>query len=131
MSSRDDRKIIDLLEGVKSRLAEIGEVTANQLSLNTQQLEKSNNFMEKMMASFDDLVREVQESRDAVDGAIVLIQGLKEKVLAAGVDPAKLDALVSDLDAQQGKLAGAFAEVPPAPAPEPAPAPAPDVPPTE
>lgn len=131
MGSRDDREIIDLLGRLRSRVAEVGEVTTNQISLNTQQLEKTQIFMEKMMASFDDLVREVRESNDAVDAAIVLIQGLKDKIQAAGVDPAKLDALVADLDAQQGKLSGAFAEVPAVVEPAPVPEPAPDVPPSE
>jgi chromosome segregation ATPase len=91
--------------------------------------------LEKQMASFDDLAREVRESRDTVDAVLTFIQGLKQQLKDSNYDPAKLDELISDLDSQQAKLAEAVAQTPASPSqPPPVEAPvdpAPEVPPED
>lgn len=93
-------------------------------------------FMERTQMSLDNLIREVAETRTVVDSAITLISGLREKLSAAGTDPAKLEELAKELDETQAKLAAALTENTPAdPAPsEPAPEPSdpgPEQPPVE
>lgn len=73
-----------------------------------------------MSQILNDLVREVAETKTAVASAIVLIQGLKAKLDAAGTDETKLAELSAELDAQQTALANAIlAGTPAAPAPFP------------
>jgi hypothetical protein len=76
--------------------------------------------LERMMATFQDLVREVEETAGVVQSAIVFIGGLKAEIQAlkdAGADPAKLDELVGKLDANERVLAEAIANNPPPPPP--------------
>ncbi len=65
---------------------------------------------EKIMATLDQLLIDVRENSDAVDSAVVLLKGLKEKLDAAGTDPVKLKELSAAIDAQTAKLAAAVVE---------------------
>lgn len=69
------------------------------------------------MASFDDLKREVRESRDTVDAVLNFVSGLKSQLAAALAqnDPAAIQEIVDELDAQQAKIAEAVAQTPAAP----------------
>ena len=60
-----------------------------------------------MATALETLEVEVSETKTAVDSAIVLIQGLKAQLDAAGTDPVKLAALSAALDASQTDLANA------------------------
>ena len=70
------------------------------------------------MATFADLIREVQETRGVVDSALTFIAGIKQQLadLIAGgaVTPEALQAVVDSLDADQVRLAEAIATEPPA-----------------
>lgn len=71
-----------------------------------------------MSVAVDNLTREVQESRGVIDSAVALITGLADQIRDLKDDPAALEALAADLDAQQQTLAGAVAaQNPPAPTP--------------
>lgn len=65
--------------------------------------------IETMSQALDDLTREVAETTTVVESAIVLIQGLRDQLAAAGTDPTKLAELAATLDAQQTALAAAIA----------------------
>lgn len=67
---------------------------------------KNQNKMEDQLAT---LTTEVEETKTVVDSAIALIKGLKEKLDAAGTDPAKLKALSDSLDSKTNELAEAVA----------------------
>lgn len=81
--------------------------------------------LEAIMAALDDLRREVAESRDVTESAIVLITGLKAQLDAAiaSGDPAALVELSAQLDAQSTRLAEAVQANTTPPAPPPAEAP--------
>jgi uncharacterized coiled-coil protein SlyX len=71
-------------------------------------------MMEKQMSDLNELRREIAEQRDVVDATITLIKGLREKIANAGTDPAAIQELVTELDAQTARLASAVAENTPA-----------------
>lgn len=73
------------------------------------------------MRTLDDVIREVAESNTVTDSVLAFIGGLKGQIQQAGLDQAKLDAIVADLDAQQTRLAAAIVENTPAAEPPPAP----------
>ncbi len=64
------------------------------------------------MANLDALTAEVAETKGTVDSAVTLIEGLRQQIIDAGTDPAKLAQLVADLDAAQQKLANAISANP-------------------
>lgn len=68
----------------------------------------------QMTNELETLTTEVEETKTVVDSAIVLIKGLKEKLDAAGTDPAKLKALSDSLDTKTNELAEAVAANTPA-----------------
>ena len=90
-------------------LARLGEIL-NRLDLvvNTQ---------ETIMAAIDDLQAAVAAEDTVIDSAITLIQGIPALIAAAGVDPAKLAALQSDITAKSTALATAVAANTPAATP--------------
>lgn len=61
------------------------------------------------MAALDELTAEVEENSTVIGSAVALIQGLKEKLDAAGTDPIKLKALSDQLDSNSKALAAAVA----------------------
>lgn len=72
------------------------------------------------MALLDELTVEVSEVTEVVASAITLIEGLKDKLDAAGTDPVKLKALSDQLHEQRKALAAAVAANTPAEDEEPA-----------
>lgn len=72
------------------------------------------------MKELDDLRLKVEETTDVVKSAIVLIKGLKERLDAAGTDPAKLKELSEELGFSSKALAEAvLANTPQEPPPTP------------
>lgn len=65
-----------------------------------------------MSQALDDLTAEVAAVHGVVDSAITLIQGLRQQIIDAGTDPAKLQALTDDLHAQEVALSAAVATTP-------------------
>lgn len=72
---------------------------------------------ETTMAAIDDLQAAVTAEDTVIDSAITLIQGIPALIAAAGVDPAKLQALQSDITAKSQALATAVAANTPAAVP--------------
>jgi len=71
------------------------------------------------MAALDDLTAQVAANTTVIDSAIVLLEGLKAALDAAGTDPVKLKALSDSLAAEDSKLAAAVAANTPAAPPAP------------
>ena len=59
------------------------------------------------MASLDALTAQVAANRAVIDSAVVLINGIADRIKAAGVDQTALDALVADLKSEDDTLAAA------------------------
>jgi GH18 family chitinase len=59
------------------------------------------------MATLDDVIAKVTNIGTVEDSVIALLQDLKDKLDAAGTDPAKLQALSDAIDAQTQKLSDA------------------------
>lgn len=74
----------------------------------------------KMSASLDRITREVSESRQATESVLTLVSGLSDQIRDLKDDPAALEQLADDLDAQQGEIASAVTANTPAEAPAPA-----------
>lgn len=71
--------------------------------------------MEKRMsAQLDRLTAEVAENSTVVSSAIQLLKGLATQIRESKDDPAALERLASDLDAQNASLAAAVVENTPA-----------------
>lgn len=72
--------------------------------------------IESMSKELDDLTATVAANDAAIDSAIVLINGIADRITAAGTDPAKLAALTAELKAKDDALAAAVtANTPAAP----------------
>lgn len=62
-----------------------------------------------MSAEMDRLEAQVSSNTTVVQSALTLIQGLRDQILAAGTDPAKLTALANSLQESDDALAAAVA----------------------
>lgn len=89
----------------------------------TRKLDALLNFMRlilqkevQSMEQFDQLKSQVQATTEVARSAVVLINGIADRIAAAGVDPAKLQELTESLKASDQELAAAVvANTPPAP----------------
>ena len=66
------------------------------------------------MATLDDLVTDVAAQATVVDSVVTLLQGLRDQLAAAVAanDPAKVQAVITALDANTAKLTAAVAASP-------------------
>jgi len=72
--------------------------------------------LDTMSKEVDDLTAQVTANTGTINSAIVLINGIADRITAAGVDPAKLTALTTELKAKDDELAAAVtANTPAAP----------------
>lgn len=62
-----------------------------------------------MSQAVDDLTAEVASIKGVVASAVALIQGLRQQIIDAGTDPAKLADLTAALKASEADLAAAVA----------------------
>jgi hypothetical protein len=62
---------------------------------------------EKIMSSFDELKVQVEANRTVAQSAITLINGIADRIAAAGGDPVKLAELTASLKADDDALAAA------------------------
>ena len=76
----------------------------------------------KMANELADLTTKVSDTKTVIDSAIVLIQGIKAALDAAGANPVALKALSDSLAASDAALAAAIVANTPAASPAPAPA---------
>lgn len=70
--------------------------------------------VQAMSGSLNTLAAQVHHNSDVVQSAIVLINGISDRIKAAGADPAALQALTQELDTQDQALAAAVAANTPA-----------------
>ena len=89
-------------------------VSGEQLDRIERKLDRIEQLVRKIMAAIDDLVADVTAENTVIDSAMALIQGLKASLDAAGVDPAKLAQLKTDIEAKSAALAAAVAANTPA-----------------
>ena len=71
-------------------------------------LDAINKLEIKLATEMEDLTTKVAETKTVIDSAIVLIQGLKSKLDAAGTNPVALKALSDSLAASDASLAAAI-----------------------
>ena len=73
-------------------------------------------YLEKIMATMEDLNAAVARETDAEDATLVLLKGISQQLkdAKAANDPAALDAAIAKLDANTAKLAAAVVENTPA-----------------
>lgn len=62
---------------------------------------------EKIMSALDDLTAQVTANRDISQSAVTLINGIADRITAAGTDSTKLAALAASLKADDDSLAAA------------------------
>jgi hypothetical protein len=61
----------------------------------------------RMSKEMDDIVAQVKVNNDAIDSAVVLINGIADRIAAAGTDGVALAALTAELKAKDDVLATA------------------------
>lgn len=60
-----------------------------------------------MSIEIDNLTAQVKSNSDAIDSAVTLINGIADRITAAGVDPVKLKSLTDELKSKDDALAAA------------------------
>lgn len=63
--------------------------------------------LEEMSIELDNLTAQVKANNDLLDSATTLINGIADRITAAGVDPNKLASLTAELKAKDDVLAAA------------------------
>lgn len=67
-----------------------------------------------MSQQMDDLTKQVAANTTVIEGAVSLIAGLRQQIIDAGTDPAKLQALTDSMAAEDAKLSAALVDNTPA-----------------
>jgi len=93
---------------------ELREIKTAQLSGN-RLLERIYRKELSNMAKIDDVLTDVAEEKTLIDGLGAFIQGLKDQLIADGLDQAKVDAAFAAVEANKAELAAALAANVPAP----------------
>lgn len=73
-----------------------------------KQLDRIEKKLDKMANELEVLTAEVAETKTVMGSAVVLLQGLKQKLDEAGTDATKLKALSAELDVNTNDLAAAI-----------------------
>jgi hypothetical protein len=63
--------------------------------------------LRNMSLEMDNLTTQVSANSSTIDSAVTLINGISDRITAAGVDPVKLNALASELKTKNDVLAAA------------------------
>jgi len=63
--------------------------------------------LETMSVEMDNITAQVKANNDLLDSATILINGIADRIIAAGVDGTKLAALTAELKAKDDVLAAA------------------------
>lgn len=112
---KDAQKLASLISGVRHDIQAFGDKMLELLSKQNERLDsldihnfdKLNLRLDQIMASIDDVVAKVSAETSIIDSVITLIQGLRDQVAAAGVDPTKLQQVLDTLDSNTAKLSSA------------------------
>jgi chromosome segregation ATPase len=73
-------------------------------------LKTINRKVNEMSAVLDRLTQQVSETKTVIDSAILLIQGLRDQLIAAQNDPERIQELIDELDASEQSLAQAVSD---------------------
>jgi len=106
-----DCRLDRIEDGLTAALAS----TAAILTL-LQQFERK---LDTMANEMDSLIASVARNKELIGSTITLLNGLNDRIKAAGTDAAKLAAITADLDDQDKTLAAAEAVIENTPAAEP------------
>lgn len=109
------------IENRLDQMVDLGGVLAHNQRRIIRRLDNLTRLENIMSKEMDDLVAEVANSNAGVESALVAIDGLRQQIIDAGTDPAKLQALTASLASERTKLAEKIVTPPPggAPAPQP------------
>lgn len=99
------------------------ELINHKLDLVLLRLDEIEREAKDMSAQLDRIKAQVEKSTTVTQSAVALINGLAEQIRQLKDDPALLEQLASDLDAQSSSLAKAVQDNTPAPTPPPQPGP--------
>ena len=92
-----------------------GSVLASTLDRqNARMLALINERLKTMSVELDRLTQQVKANNDLLDSATTLINGIADRIVAAGTDQAALTALADELKAKDEQLAAAVAANTPA-----------------
>ena len=72
-----------------------------------KELKKLNKGINRMSVELDNITAQVHANSDAIESAIVLINGIADRIEAAGVDRAALKALTDELRTKDESLSAA------------------------
>lgn len=93
-----------MFKGVDHKLLEMISQVDNNYTSKLEQILKE---ITRMSIEMDALTAQVKANSDAVDAAVTLINGIADRITAAGVDPAALSALTAELKAKDVALSTA------------------------
>ncbi len=94
-----------LLQGQGSIVRDIDNLTREVRSLQRTLARMERNMADK----FDELVAEVESLTTVTEGAVALIDSLRDQLVDAADDPEQIAAIVASLDSSRSKLAAALA----------------------
>lgn len=104
----------DAIEQKLMALADKINLTQSKLDNLEAAANRTEMKMSQISDELDTLTAQVAANSSALDGAIVVINGIADRIAAAGVDPARLAALTAELRTKDEQLAAAIVAVPPA-----------------
>jgi hypothetical protein len=98
-------------------IASLIDALLDQLAakLATRLQQSTTGALQIMSAELDQLTSQVHANTSVVQSAVALINGISNRIKAAGADPAALQALTAELDQQDQALAAAVAANTPTP----------------
>lgn len=101
-------KLVKLGAALRRRQDDVSE----SLGEMNRELRRQTDRMEKIMTKLDDLAAEVAAVKDVATSAVTALSGLHAELVEARAsnDPARLDALIADLDATKDTLAKAITD---------------------
>lgn len=97
-------EILEFCKGFQQKLLDLEQNQERVIKM-LRVVNLKENFI---MAKIDDVTAAVEAETAVDDSAIVLLNNLTAMIKAAGTDPAKLDALISTINANKQKMADAI-----------------------
>jgi len=93
-----------MFKGIDHKLLELISQVGNNYEHKLDLILKE---IKRMSIEMDALTAQVKANSDAVDSAVTLINGIADRITAAGVDPVALSALTTELKAKDEALSTA------------------------
>lgn len=96
-----------ITKDIKHTIAEVEKKYNHKLDTISASLQIIIRKLEHMSLELDTLTAQVKRNSDLLDSATALINGIADRITAAGVDPVKLSALTDELKSKDDVLAAA------------------------